>query len=164
MNKRFIFLFILVSACLQAGWGAKESVHTFEGAEWKEVFYSMHGVSFTGILPNYDGSQMIDDEVFMNGFIDDAGYVIESYLSTFKAPKSGKDFKKKIQEGNPSVNVGWLNAKQLGATYAVEFMLNEGSVPTYWRIIYTNNQMIKLGTADSNESRRAHFFNSFRIK
>ncbi|MBS0633894.1 MAG: hypothetical protein JSR37_00340 [Verrucomicrobia bacterium] len=164
MYKRLIIFFVSVAACLQAaGWGAKDGSQTFEGVEWREVYYDMYGVTFSGKLPNYDGTEMINDEVFMNGFVDDTGYVIETYLSTFKPPKSGKDFKKIIQGANPSVNIGWLNPKTFGAVYAVEFMLQD-DVPTYWRIFYANNRIFKLGTADSNQARRDHFFNSFRIK
>ncbi len=166
---RNIVVLVVLFACtaLQAaGWGARGTPHTFEGAEWKDVYYQVSGISFTGALPNYAGTELVNDQVFMAGRHNEYAHVIHVFngLDPKRFPKTGKQYKKELQKGNPGVELIWVDAKKIGAKYAIKFSVDTDGKTLHFLCISTKKHLVELITDDTNEARRNHFFDSFHIQ
>ena len=162
----FITLFTMLQfPCLEAGgWGNTEKVTEYEGTQWNGVYFNLNGLHFDASIPNYSGAVLQNDTASLSGEVGEAGYVIiTSFNPGFTPPKSIKKFLKMIQEANPDYTITAIDCKKGGAKYAVDMVPMNQEVTAYWRFFSTKDRLIKMGTADTNENRRLHFFGSMRI-
>ncbi len=164
-------LLLTVMALLNApsleagGWGTTKEVVEFDNISWQQIFYDMNDVYFTALLPNYQSGQINNGFVTLYGLIDDYGYIVTTpFMSPFNPPNSAEKFAKLIQDANPEFIVTSIDASNLGAKYAVDLISVDQETLLYWRFLSTKNRLIKMGTEDSNESRRQNFFDSIRVK
>lgn len=169
--KRWLFSLLFFCATLQAaGWGPKSTTHVFEGVRWHDVYYHMKKLSFEAVVPNYStlrndfGPNLFgSDVVNMVGFIDNRSYLVQTFHSSIANIKSGKKFKRLVEEAYPGIVASWLDAKKMGAEYAVEFTYVHDGKLSYWRVIYKNRRLVNLASFDEDPVRRNHFFDSFRL-
>ncbi len=165
LTKLSLLTMLFVSSYLGAlEFGKGKQKHDFEGVKWQEVMHKGNGLSFTGFLPNYEGAILSNNNIMINGSVDNQYYQFRTFVNSGKIPSSGKKFKEFVEKNNPNVTVGWLDAKKLNVKYAVEFTSIDENVQGYWRIVCTKKHIILMGTSDINQARRTHFFDSFRVK
>ncbi len=172
MVSKFLRLtFVLFSMLLTphlaeaSGWGKTEEVNQFEGVLWNGVYFDMNGLNFIASIPNYAGASMQNGSVSVNGEIDEnTGYVIATALNKgFTPPKSLKEFVKIIQDANPDYIIQTVEAKKLGAKYALDLVPKNQADTAFWRFLATKDRLIKMGTDDTNPNRRLYFFESIHI-
>jgi hypothetical protein len=148
-----------------ASWGKTKEVTNYENVNWTKVYCDLDEINFTADVPNYSYASLQNNDVNFNGEIDHAGYVIStSFSSNFTPPKSQDAFLKEVQDANKSYRVKAVDAKKLGAKFAVDLIPKEEGVTAYWRFLATKNRLVQLGTDDTNKNRRLYFFDGISIK
>jgi len=165
----FLALFAWLQApCLEAGgWGKTEKVSEYEGVKWNGVYFDMNGLYFRASIPNSSGAALQNNMVSLGGKVKgtDAEYVITTSLNKgFRSPRSVKEFAKMIQKANPSYKVTAIDAKKHGAKYGVDMVPKNQKDTAFWRFLATDDRLIKMGSGDTNENRRHHFFKSIHIR
>lgn len=170
-SKKAIFLLIALSFVLHfsgleaGGWGKTEKVSESEGSLWNEAYFDMNGIYLTASIPNYDGAQLRNNIVSIYGKENEAGYLIKTTFNEgFTPPNSQEGFLKLVQEANDVYQVVSIDAKKLGAKYAVDLIPKKPETTAFWRFLSTKDRLIQMGTDDPNENRRLHFFESIRIR
>lgn len=164
----FLPVFVLLQVYYLAadGWGKTTRVVAYEGAVWNEVYFDMSGLYFTAFVPNYAGARMQNDEVSIIGHAgNNSGYlIVTSVSSEFTPPKTSEAFVKMVRDANRYFIVIPVEPTQFGAKYAVDLTPMGQKEPTFWRLLSTDNRLIKMGCSDSNENRRINFFDSIYIE
>lgn len=160
-----IFTLLHVPSLEAGGWGKTDEVINYEGTSWNGVYFDMNGLHFAAALPNYSGTLLQNGTVSLSGQAQgDARYVIiTSFNPGFTPPKSIEGFVKIVQEANPTYSVFAIDAKELGAKYAIDMIPMNNEDVIFWRLISTKDRLIKMGTNDVNENRRLNFFESIYI-
>lgn len=167
-----VSIFVLAFSTMQttslqaASWGLTEDVTEFEGAKWNEVYLKLNGLNATASIPNYIGATLSNGSVSLTGIIEDVGYLIETQFNTgFTAPDTKKKFILSVQKNNlNNFSVEEVEAEVEGAKYAVDLLPKKDEIKIYWRFVATKDRLIRMGTEDTDEARRLHFFNSLRIE
>ncbi|MDB6081090.1 MAG: putative secreted protein [Chlamydiia bacterium] len=169
----FLFsLFLSLSSLCQTahleagGWGKTDKAFEHEGVKWNSVYFDMNGLDFIASIPNYSGAALQNNDATIRGNANEkVGYAIVSpFNPDFTPPKSLKKFIKMVQQSNPDYTVKAVNAKKLGAKYALDLTPKSTNEKTFWRFVSTHNRLIQMVTEDTNESRRFYFFDSLRIQ
>ncbi len=170
-NKLSISLFLTTAALLNApaldagGWGTTKEVVEFENISWQKVFFDMNDLYFTALLPDYQSGQLKNGLVSLYGLVNDHGYLITTgFNGGFTPPSTAKKFVKMVKNANQDFIVTHVDAANLGAKYAVDLIPVNQENSIFWRFLSTEDRLIKMGTEDSNESRRQIFFDSILIK
>lgn len=163
----FVLFAVFYSSGLEAaGWGKTSKEYTLDGETWNGAYIELQGLNLTADIPNFDGSRLVNSDVYLTG---KAGqnvytYIIQtSYNKGFTPPKSQQLFTQQVQDANPGCQILPVDAKSIGAKYAVD-VITAANPPEYWRYISTKDRLIYMGTDDQEPSRYLNFLNSVRIK
>ncbi len=148
-----------------ASWGKTKEVVEFGGTTWNGVYYNVNGLKFEALIPNYSGASLSGAFTSLRGRIEpDIGYIIELQFDAKCKVKSIKKMVKEIEDANPDHHVRIVDSKNQAIKYAIDLIPKDTNSEAFWRFIVANDRFIKMGTNDSNESRRMNFFESFSIK
>lgn len=159
------FLFLQTPSLEAGGWGKSEEVVDFEGAKWNGVFFDMNGLHFLASIPNYSGSTLQNGNIQFKGSVGTSGYSIVTTLNAaYTPPRTLAEFVKLVQEANPNAIVVAVDGSGSGAKYAVDILpKNQEEDGSFWRFLSTKDRIVRMGTIDTNETRRFHFFESIYI-
>lgn len=162
----FAFFALFQEQALEAGgWGKTDQQIQYEGTKWNGVYFDNNGLYFNASVPNSSGTSLQNGLVTFQGSIgNDIGYVITTTFNPgYTPPASLNEFVKIVQEANPSYIVTAIDAKALGAKYAVDMIPKSQDGTAFWRFLTTKDRLIKMGTDDDNGNRRYFFFESIYI-
>lgn len=161
----FLVSSLLVSSVEAGGWGKTEKTKEHEKSIWNEVYFDMNGFNLHAFVPNYTMTEMRNMQVSFFGGVDDNAYVLMTgFNEDFPNPKNQQEFVKTIEKSNPEHKVTPIDAKKLGMKFAVDLTPKTGKDNTYWRLICGKNRLVKMGTNDFNEARRAFFFDNLKVQ
>lgn len=147
------------------GWGKTEATKDFEKCRWNEVYFDMNDCFFRALLPNYTSAEMRNMDVSFFGQAEGNAYAIIIGLNEdFPTPKSQQEFLKIVEKANPDHQVVLVEVRKSWMKFAVDLTPKTGKENTYWRMIAGKNRLVKMGTIDSNASRRKFFFESLKGK
>lgn len=161
----FVVFSLLNASCLEAGsWGKTEEAIEFEGTTWNGAYVDVNGLYFTASIPNYSGVSLINNDISFRGHVSFlSGYFIFAPFNPDLPSQTEAEFVQMIQDFHPNYIVTSVDAKSLGAKYAVDLFPTKKEDSLFFRVLSTNNRLILLVTNDANDNRRSHFFNSIYI-
>ena len=157
---------VSTNAVEAAGWGKTKEAIQLEGVSWNKIYLDLEDLYLSAFIPNYSGADLNNNSVLMNGHVDKkfVYMIITTYKPEIKSLKSKKALIQLVQDANPNSTVKAISATKLGAKYGVDEISVDETGTTYWRYLVTENRLIAMVTTDSNEERRALFFESVLIE
>ncbi len=160
----FSLLFTLMFlANLEAGgWGKRGTAVDEQGITWAKAFYEINDLHFEFTMPNFSGIELQNGVISATGSSPGTEYAVATAFNPqFASCGTLEENLEAMQNSMPDFQFVEVDAKKLGAKFAIEMIPVSAEVNVYNRFLFTETRLITMSTNDGDEFRRLYFFNSF---